>query len=123
MTRDAVVRIPFRTMNSALAVAALVGLLYASVAAQSQTDLKQLLVLISCAMICIAGIGLSFRNIDGVRAAWLTDALAWVIDPLRIAAGIHDGSSSRYARTAQVEQSRIDFSSPGNLSLELLLLG
>ena len=59
------------TMNSALAVAALVGLLYASIAAQSQTDLKQLLVLISCAMICVAGIGLSFRNIDGVRAAWL----------------------------------------------------
>lgn len=59
------------TMNSALAVAALVGLLYASIAAQSQTDLKHLLVLISCAMICIAGIGLSFRNVDGVRAAWL----------------------------------------------------
>ncbi|MDB5348032.1 MAG: NADH-quinone oxidoreductase subunit [Schlesneria sp.] len=59
------------TMNGALAVAALVGLLYASIAAQSQTDLKQLLVLISCAMLCVAGIGLSFRNVDGVRAAWL----------------------------------------------------
>lgn len=58
-------------LTAMLAVAALAGLLYAGIAAQSQSDLKRLLVLMSLAMLCVTSISLSFRNVDGVRAAWM----------------------------------------------------
>lgn len=58
-------------MTAILAVVALTGLLYAGLAAQSQSDLKKLLILFSCGTLCVAGISLSFRSVDGVRAAWL----------------------------------------------------
>ncbi len=54
-----------------LATASLIGLLQSGCAIQSQVDLKQILATLSSAMLCLAGIGLSFHNRDGILGAWL----------------------------------------------------
>lgn len=57
--------------SSTVGVASLAGLIHAGLKARSEKDLKHLFALLSCAMLSLAGIALSFHNADGVRAAWL----------------------------------------------------
>lgn len=57
--------------SSTLGVASLAGLIHAGLKARSENDLKHLFALLSCAMLGLAGIALSFHNADGLRSAWL----------------------------------------------------
>ena len=58
-------------LTGILATVSLIGLLQSGFAVQSQVDLKQILATLSCAMLGLAGIGLSFHNRDGILGAWL----------------------------------------------------
>ena len=67
--------VPSFADNSAVAgvVAAtsLAGVLQSAFALQSQTDLKRIMATVSCTLLGLAGVGLSFQNGDGIRGAWL----------------------------------------------------
>lgn len=54
-----------------LAMLAMLGALQSSLTALSQTDVKRLVASMSCAMLCLACLGLSFQTRDGSRGAWL----------------------------------------------------
>lgn len=68
--------LPLFAVNSSvvtgiLSVVSLVGILQCAWELQSQVDLKRILAMYSCAMLCLAGVGLSLQNQDGVMGAWL----------------------------------------------------
>ena len=54
-----------------LAMLAMLGALQSSLTALSQSDVKRLVASMSCAMLCLACLGLSFQTRDGHRGAWL----------------------------------------------------
>jgi NADH-quinone oxidoreductase subunit M len=54
-----------------LGTASLAGVLQAAFSIRKQADLKRIMATLSCAMLCLAGIGLSFQRGDGIRGACL----------------------------------------------------
>ncbi len=67
--------VPSFADNSAVAgilgTMSLAGVLQSAFVLQSQTDLKRIMATVSCVLLGLAGVGLSFQNGDGIRGAWL----------------------------------------------------
>jgi formate hydrogenlyase subunit 3/multisubunit Na+/H+ antiporter MnhD subunit len=52
-------------------LASMTGAFVAAMAIRNESDLKRRLGMLSCSLLCLAGIGLSLRSRDAIRGAWL----------------------------------------------------
>ncbi|MBS0206425.1 MAG: hypothetical protein JSS49_26340 [Planctomycetes bacterium] len=58
-------------LGGVLGMLAMLGALQSGLMALSKTDIKRLVISLSCTMLCLTCIGLSFQTRDGSRGAWL----------------------------------------------------